>query len=533
MSKVKELLPDYVYDGIMSIDRYALKEEVKTMIDNGIFENKSLLREFLEEITPSTGPDYFIYVEQSKDNYVNIRYSREEYIHALCCLSQYPVTLYYHPASFVKNGWITNENANAVRCLYVDIDDVNMQADKTSKEDVIDFLKKKLNLDDSQLPRWCVLSGNGIHLVHPITELTAEDEELREKYTLSLLCYHHGDMAVLPVSHQFRCPESYNLKEEPIKGKLFMLNDSENTDIHRLDWCLKSEREIEEYRRSYYARRTEKQKATAAKNKALEKEFSEKLGDTSLEEYLSNPSISEKERNIAKKLLRIQMKKDELKKREEEIARLEGRILEYNEEDFDLYIYSENSLPYLHLREYDRYDPHNRTFNPILDLHHFFIRHKGCLVSREVFFYILANLFKLKKLPEASCIQWCKKYASNDYYSEMLHIIDLTYKSKKKYKFSYIQIANALCFDEIDIEKSFCNFSEERRNEAKRNRNKKYYRERLIEKGKTTKKKEIEFHLQYIKEHPEMTETEAKEYLGIGRTTFYNLKKHIKNTAET
>ena len=121
MGKVKELLPDYVYDGTMSIDRYALKEEVKTMIDNGIFENKSLLREFLEEITPSTGPDYFIYVEQSKDNYVNIRYSREEYIYALCCLSQYPVTLYYHPASFVKNGWITNENANAVRCLYVDI----------------------------------------------------------------------------------------------------------------------------------------------------------------------------------------------------------------------------------------------------------------------------------------------------------------------------------------------------------------------------------------------------------------------------
>ena len=71
----------------------------------------------------------------------------------------------------------------------------------------------------------------------------------------------------------YRCPTSYNLKERPIQGKLFKLNDSDDRDIHRLDWALKTEEEIIENRRSYYARRSKKSKTTKERNIKRKQEF--------------------------------------------------------------------------------------------------------------------------------------------------------------------------------------------------------------------------------------------------------------------
>ena len=532
MSKIKESLPEHVYNGTMSLEHYALKKEVEELIEQGIFEDKSLLKEFLEEIIPIKGDDYFIYIEDDTGNYANIRYDREKYIHALCCLSQHQLTLYYHLASF-KDGWITNDNAKSVRCLYVDIDDIGMRADKTSKKEAVRFLKDNFNLSDVELPRWCILSGNGMHLCFPISEITSEHEKLRELYTASLVTHFKGDCSGVAISHQFRCAESYSMKELPIKGKLFRLNDSDNTNIHRLDWCLKTEEEIYEYRRSYYARRTEKSKATSKKNKELEKEFFEKLGNTSLEEYLAKPCISAEERKIANKLLKIQLKKKALMKEEQMLAEFENRILNYTEEDFDLYIYSENSLPYLHLRTYDGYKAQNRTMNLILDLHHFFIRHKGCLVSRNVFFYIVASLFRLKKMPVSDCLHWCNKYVDSSFRNEMYQIVTLTYKCKTKHHISNKQIADMLCFTEEDIAESFCNFSDERVQNARKIRNRNHYEKNVHKAGKLTNEERKKRNLDYLKEHPDASFEEANKQLGIGRTTYFNLKKEIKIAADS
>ncbi len=97
----------------------------------------------------------------------------------------------------------------------------------------------------------------------------------------------------------------------------------------------------------------------------------------------------------------MQLKREEILRREKEIAEIENRILNYSPEDLDFYIYSENNLPYLHLRKYDGYHKNNRNMNLILDLHNFFIAHKGCLVSRTIFFYILACLFKIRTSADA------------------------------------------------------------------------------------------------------------------------------------
>ena len=233
MGRVKETTPDYIYENMDAVESYEFKADIDWYISKGEFQDNSLLREFLEDVLPYEGSKHFIMVEDKYDRRKNIDYTRQECIDALCCLCQYELTLYFHPATFTK--WIENEYAVAFRCLYIDIDDVGMIADQTDYNDVVNFLQNELGLTPDKFPKWCSLSGHGLHLVFPIDEYTAEDESLRVKYLEPLIALLGGDIACKPISHMFRCPTSINLKHRPIKGKLFKMNDSTDRDIHRLD----------------------------------------------------------------------------------------------------------------------------------------------------------------------------------------------------------------------------------------------------------------------------------------------------------
>ena len=533
MGVFKNLIIDhpYWYDDT-KLEKFILRENVDAAIRMYGSNNNPELREFLELVTPTTGPDYFIYVRDSFKVYTNIKYSRAEYIDALCCLSDIDYyTLFYHIASFYD--WIENENATATRCLYVDIDDVGINANEGDKDTVIFFLKNELKLNESEFPDFGILSGHGLHACWLIDEITPKDEELREKYLGSLITRMKGDFSGFPISHQFRCPCSYNLKDEKIKGKLFKLTDCSNTDIHRLDWCLKTPEEILEYRSNYYTRVFEKGLATAEKNRQLEKEFLEQLGETTVEEYLSDKNISDENRKIAEKVLKFQTKRKATEKLKECLADKENSSLEnlVGKDELELYIYSEKALPYEHLRVYDGYKAKNRTCNLILDLHNFFIRNKGFLVSRNMFFFILANLLKSKDQTERAAIKWCLKYVDDEFKDEMIEIVQNVYNLKKTYRFTNKKIAGLLCFSDSDIAESYCLFSDERRKEAKKIRNQNYYINQLNKTGKLTPAERKAIHLEYLQAHPDIKPKEAMEVLGIGKTTFFSLKK-ILNTNE-
>lgn len=110
----------------------------------------------------------------------------------------------------------------------------------------------------------------------------------------------------------------------------------------------------------------------------------------------------------------------------------------------------------------------------------------------------------------------------------MRHIIETTYKSKAKYRFSNVQIANCLCFTEEDIANSWCNFSEERKKEAKKIRNHNTYEKKRATSGKVSPKEKEKMNLEYLKAHPDISAKEGMVALGVGRTTFFNLKKKLK-----
>ncbi len=526
MGRLKESIPDYIWDWPEEkINKFWLEKDIEAIVSQSKTTDGKL-KDFLEKVTPLTGPHYFIYVkDEDTKSYTNIKYNREDYIKALCCLSDEKYTLFYHTASF--NGWIDNESATATRCIYVDIDDIGINANEADIDTVISFLRNTLKLSDEQFPDYAILSGHGLHACWLIDEITADKEEIRAKYTDSMITRLGGDFSGSPISHHFRCPCSYNLKDEVIKGKLFRLTDCKNTDIHRLGWCLLSPEEVKIYRDNHFKRIYEKGLETRKKNKQLEKEFIESLGNTTLEEYLSEDNISAKNRKIAEKLLEIKRRKSTAEKFRKYISeKTDERISAmFSEDDLESYVYCDKALPFEHLHPYDGYKPENRTMNIVLDLHNFFIRNKGCLVSRNMFFTILASLFKYKGESDRAAIKWCKKYVDASYYDEMVETVLNVYKSDKIYRFSNERIAKLLCFTPEDIEQSYCCFSAERRAKAKKSRNKKYYNKRRNQEGKMSPEEKQKMCLEYLKEHTDIKEKEALKALNIGRSTFYKLKK--------
>ena len=61
MGRVKELIPEYIFDSGYDLDKYAFRCQLDELIENGLFEDKLPLREFLEEVMPHYGR-HFIFI---------------------------------------------------------------------------------------------------------------------------------------------------------------------------------------------------------------------------------------------------------------------------------------------------------------------------------------------------------------------------------------------------------------------------------------------------------------------------------------
>jgi hypothetical protein len=538
-----------------------LRAEIKFLLAKGIHGDTSELREFLESVIPHKGMDYYLYIVDEEKTKVNIGFDREEYIDALCCLSQYNYNdLFYHPASF--DGWKKMINATSLNCLYVDIDDINFYADENDKESTLKFLKERYNLSEDKLGNYAILSGRGIHLVYKIDPLyfhpktieitkgrkkynivnskpcphlecknraicevseTCINIDIFKRYTNSLIVQFGADFSGEVLNHMYRCPTSYNNKEREIKGKIFKLNDSENTDIHRLDWALKTDEEIKECRKNHYAERGKKGQATHQRNLQKKSDFLQSLGDQTLEEFLERTDISEEDRNYASKLLKKILEeegKSELNRKKKNAL----AIKTVNETD---YYDDSKALPYKHLRKYTGYKPQNRNWNLLLDLHNFFIAHRGRLVSRNLFFFIISNYLKMMDYSYYYALKYCRKYVDRNYYDEMEATVNATYNNETTYYFTYDYIASALCFSDEDIKNSYCNFSPERRKEAKRLNNQRYYQKKKADTGLSPAKQKKASEVEFIKNNPDIKWQEATEKLGISRSKFFAIRKEI------
>lgn len=105
--------------------------------------------------------------------------------------------------------------------------------------------------------------------------------------------------------------------------------------------------------------------------------------------------------------------------------------------------------------------------------------------------------------------------------------VNATYNNEITYNFTYDYIRKVLCMTEEEINNCYCNFSPERRKEAKRLNNKRYYEKKKAEMGISPAKSKRANEVEFIKENPNIKWQEAKDKLGISRSKFFAIRKEL------
>ncbi len=126
--------------------------------------------------------------------------------------------------------------------------------------------------------------------------------------------------------------------------------------------------------------RNEKREKTIEIKKKKEAELLERLGDESLVDFLGKTNISEKDKEIARRILKRNLKRKARNKAKGKfidndadivIAEDDSDDIYFDDDDFEDTLYYDTPLPYTHLEFYNNHHKNNRTWNFLLDMHNF------------------------------------------------------------------------------------------------------------------------------------------------------------------
>lgn len=487
MGKFKDYLIDFDYLEEEQIERIVFKKAIKSFIIKNKNIKNDYLEKFLRLVIPKSENDYWLFIND-KETYCNICFKYEEYISAIQILIENAdINLYFSPVAY--NGVRKDKNALFTNCIYVDIDDVGVDISGFNKNDILSFLIEKYNVPESVLPCYISKSGHGLHLFFATT--TSKNSPERESYVRSLTTYFNGDLACIPISHVVRVPLSYNVKKEKVRSELFEINTSTDYSMERLNYFLLDNETIENYYKNSYEERTKKSNETRRKNQLTKTEKPK-------EPKTQNKKTKNK-KNDFKTITTPQIKKAESNL----IEKPKTSSLTFN----------------------NNYKKGRPNYNLLLDLHNFFVRHKGEIAGyRNNFVFIYSNVCKKIGVTINECKTNIDVYFPNEFNDEAKRIIENTYKKKGFYKFTNFKIAELLNFDENDVKRSYSAFSEERKIEAAKQRNKRK-NEKLKNKTKTKKDETKNF----VRQNLNLSTKELAKHLQISERTIQRIKKEIAN----
>lgn len=432
--------------GLLDYDKAEFLDDISFFV-NEYKDKKPIndeLAEFLRFVLPKTENKYHLIV--INDNYTkNYMLPYHKYISALCALANnVKYTLFYNTVAF--ESWVCSVDAiNKFNSLYIDIDDFDEDIDiySMSQAEVEEFLMKKYNVHENMLPNRVILSGNGMHIYYKVKE--CNDLSKREYFTKQLLAFYGGDFSCLSVAHQIRVPFSYNCKNGvERKTKLYKIHDKE-FKINELKYFEMDEEDVAQAKAKHNAKISAKRNATKAMKKALkELEISNETKD-----YLIGEVITVDEKELAE--FTKKTKKKFVKKSNNSTI-----------EEFDVCQFTYYNRSYYH--------PQNKNRNLLLDLNNYFIRHNGDLTGkRDLFAFVYAN-YASRLMSQSECYNELRKYYDIEFFDELEQIVEAVYNRGKSYNYKYTTIAEILDFTQADIDASYCNFSEERKQEALKNK---------------------------------------------------------------
>ncbi|MGN0654848.1 MAG: hypothetical protein ACI4KD_08020 [Oscillospiraceae bacterium] len=193
------------------------------------------------------------------------------------------------------------------------------------------------------------------------------------------------------------------------------------------------------------------------------------------------------------------------------------------EDHTDLKIFLDDVIPFEGKRHFIYVqDEDGTTYNFHLDRY-------DCLEGkRNQFVHILSNYAQLV-MTEDETIEFCEQYFPEDnaFHTEMIATVKATFSRHSTYWYNYCTIADILGFDEKDIAESRCNFSTERKAEAKKERNRRKYQKRTAG-VKTDAQIKREYCYNYIKDNIDKPVKQLVAELGLSQTTVYRIRSGIK-----
>lgn len=498
MSYMKNILFDYALKYHMDEERLSTKDLLKLQIQMFLdfyqpLSNKDFVNFFLDLFSDDPNENYWIMASDNEETYNLECPCVDKLIEYASILSQQKYNVYFCPNAFT--GWRTDSNVVSTRAIFIDIDDIEgADFSHMSTETLKTWLMDTYEVPEPLLPNWVVCSGHGLHLYYLIPKMNLREEDnriLRRQYTDYLITYFSADKACRNSSRILRVPHSYNVKHEECKTYLHHLNKSDIYDLERLDYFYSTKDSIEEYMKKNQEEKNAKSRATRKRNKQLK--------ELQYEDNLQNTAVHKKESK----------------------AKL-SNVSEYNLSKLSDMTYCTS------------FHKESRYWNIVKDLHNYYMRHGGNIINhRNLFFFIMAvNLRHI--MPLDSAIDFLEKYMDSDNIDESITTIRCVYERKVPYRLKNITIAELLAFTDNDIRLSYCNFSEERIDQARKETQR---RNNIILAEKRKAERDFEGY-QYnlyinVKDNPaNLTVKELALYLGVSESTIKRIRKKIRAEKE-
>lgn len=554
------------------------EEFTKKSVDYVLFEWEMFIAEHSEKVKVDEDVRDFMYSlfnQKSDDSDIYVMIKDDEHVHnknfnnvddairTLSVLCREKYNLYFTPAHLKKDAQRFDRNCEAIQCIFCDIDEIeNFNVQKATQEDISNLLQEKYEVPADLLPDWVCVSGHGLHLYWLLrdklditqeviyrknktkkskkAETTykkkrkrhakiaerverSEGNELRRKYTESIITHFHADRACMNESRILRFPKSLNVKNinDIRQTKLFRLADREpRLQLSDLDYFLKTDAEIEEYKIDC---------ADARNLKAFETRL---LNHTTYDEIKERNRLYKEQEKLRKEAAKkhTEFKKsmfDDDDKKENEL--IETALKAADAVKVKKTVVKTETVKAETVKKYEVNESEKKKtshdWNLLHDLEEYAA--KGLAAGyRNQFCFIYATVCKRSQKSLERALE-VLRYVDAGFQKEAQQTIQHVYNTQCMYYYKDETIADVLAFTEYEKNHFRCAYTAEKKAELKKERNKKYAAQK---RQKTLQSKEERNEI--ILNATDKSAAELAEEAQCSVRTVYNVMRDARKAAK-
>lgn len=557
------------------------EEFTKKSVDYVLFNWEIFIAEHSEKVVIDEDVETFMYSlfnQKKYDNAIYVMVKDDEHVHneffydvgdaikMLSALCKEKYNLYFTPAHIRRNSQRFDRNCEAIQCIFCDIDEIeDFDVQAATQEEISNLLQERYEVPADILPDWVCVSGHGLHLYWLLQEKLditqeviyrknktrkskktetaykkkrkrhakiadhverSEGNELRRKYTESIITHFHADRACMNESRILRFPKSLNVKNmnDIRETKLFRLADREpRLSLSDLDYFLKTDEEIEEYKMDCADARNLKAFETRLLNHNTYEEIKERNRIYKEQQKLEKAE-KKKHAEFKKSMFDNDDKKENLLIANAVKAADDAKVKKAVVKTEKAETVKAETVKKYEVNESEKKKT-SHDWNLLHDLEEYASR--GLAAGyRNQFCFIYATVCKRSQKSLERALE-ILKYVDADFQKEAQQTIQHVYSTQCMYYYKDETIADVLAFTEYEKNHFRCAYTAEKKAELKRERNKKYNaqkRQKTLQ--SKTERNEI------ILNANDKTAAELAEEAQCSIRTVYNVTSEAKKAAK-